>query len=156
MKIGVLCSLMMISLLSCSTQEICDTDNQSELVARFKTIREDNPRDTTLNGVTIYGIRPGKVDSLLYGAETAARIVLPLDPNQRFSTFVLDYDSRQDTLTINHNTEYYLISYTCGFAAMFTLADPEHTGHIIKGVEIINGVIDAEMQQNEEHIWIYF
>jgi hypothetical protein len=96
------------------------------------------------------------VDSLLYGAETAARIVLPLDPNQLFSTFVLDYDGRQDTLTINHKTEYYLISYTCGFAAMFTLADPVHTRHNIKGVEIINGIVDAEMEQNEEHIWIYF
>jgi hypothetical protein len=61
-----------------------------------------------------------------------------------------------DTLSIQHDTEYYLISYTCGLAALFTLENIEHTGKVILGTEVINSVIDAEMEQNEEHLWLYF
>lgn len=156
MKYGLLLFLVLIWITACATQEICDNDNQSELVARFKTAEELGTVDTTLSAVTVYGIRPGKPDSLIYSTVNTARLVLPLNPNATFTTFVIDAGGTSDTLTINHRTEYYLISYTCGFAALFTVENLEHTSRLIRETKIIQTVIDAALEQNEEHIWLYF
>lgn len=147
---------VLIVLFSCASQEICDGDNQSEMVARFKLEKDGSASDTTLTGVSVHGIRPGLSDSLLYDSVPAAKIILPLDPNHTFSTFVISADTLQDTLTIHHRTEYYLISYTCGFAALFTLEKIDVSGSLINRAEIIDPVIDADLVQNEEHIWLYF
>jgi hypothetical protein len=156
MRKGLFALFLMVSVISCTTREICDESNQSELVARFKVDHGEMVSDTVLTGVSAYGIRTGEVFTLLYDSVNASRIVLPLDPSQVSSTFVIDFSGRSDTLTIHHNTEYYLISYNCGFAAMFTLEDIESTRHVIRGDEIIKEVIDAELEQNEEHIWLFF
>jgi hypothetical protein len=148
--------IVMSSLFSCASQEICDGNNQSELVARFKREVGGSAADTILVGISVHGIRPGKTDSLLYEDISASRIVLPLDPNQPFSTFVIGIDTLQDTLAIHYQTEYYLISYTCGFAALFTLEEIGYSGSLIDRVEVIEPLIDADLVQNEEHIWIYF
>ncbi len=150
-----LLALLMV-LFSCASQEICDGDNQSEMVARFKKETDGTAKDTTLTGISVYGVRPGLIDSLLYDSVTAAKIVLPLDPNHTYSTFVISVDTLQDTLTIHHQTEYYLISYTCGFAALFTLERTGISGSLINRSEIIDPVVDANLVQNEEHIWLYF
>ena len=156
MKKGLFAIFLMVLVISCTTRDICDENNQSELVARFKVDLGETASDTVLTGVSVYGVRGGEVFSLLYDSVTASRIVLPLDPSQASSTFIIDFSGRNDTLTIHHNTEYYLISYTCGFAAMFTLEEIERTGNVIRGDEIIKAVIDAELEQNEEHIWLFF
>lgn len=156
MKNGLLLLLILALITACATQEICDNDNQSELVARFKTTGELGTTDTILSHVSVYGIRPDRPDSMIVSDNELSRLVLPLNPNASFSTFVLDVNGASDTLRINHYTEYYLISYTCGFAALFTLENLEHTSGLIRDTEIIQPVVDAELELNEEHIWIYF
>jgi len=156
MRKGLFVFFLIASLISCTSREICDENNQSELVARFKVDLGETASDTVLTGVSVHGIRSGEVFSLLYDSVSASRLVLPLDPGQTSSTFILDFSNRRDTLTIHHNTEYYLISYTCGFATLFTLESIERTGNVIRGDRIIKAVIDAELEQNEEHIWLYF
>ncbi|MGW8315705.1 MAG: DUF6452 family protein [Bacteroidales bacterium] len=156
MKYGLLLLLILALITACATQEICGSDNQSEMVARFKTTGDLGTTDTILSQVTVYGIRPDKPDSLIVSDDDISRLVVPLNPNASFSTFVLEVNGQSDTLRINHRTEYYLISYTCGFAALFTLENLEHTSGLIKETEIIQPVVDAELEQNEEHIWIYF
>lgn len=156
MKNGLLLFLVLTWITACATQEICDNDNQSELVARFKTAGELGTTDTLLAAVTVYGIRQDKPDSLIYNTLNTNRLILPLNPNATFSTFVIDASGTSDTLTINHQTEYYLISYTCGFAALFTVESLEHTTRMIRETRIIQSVIDASLEQNEEHIWLYF
>jgi hypothetical protein len=155
MKNGLLLFLVLAWISACATQDICDNDNQSELVARFKTTGDLGTSDTTLSPVTVYGLRPGKPDSLIYGEVTTSRLVLPLNPNATHSTYIIEVDGAPDTLRINHKTEYYLISYTCGFAALFTVEKVEHSSQMIRDTEIIQPVIDAELEQNEEHIWIF-
>lgn len=156
MKNGLLLFLALALITACTTQEICNNDNQSELAARFKTEGELGTVDTALAAVSVHGIRPGRPDSLIYDRKDLSKMVLPLNPNGDYSTFVIDVDGRFDTLRINHRTEYYLISYTCGFAALFTLETLEHTSRMIRDTRIIQTEIDAELEQNEEHIWIYF
>ena len=156
MKVWVLPSLLLMMLISCTTQDICNGDNDSDLVARFKVAGSVPVADTIMPGVTLFGIREGQSDSLLYDSITLSRIVLPLDPHNDHSRFVLSINDQSDTIRINHTTETYLLSYTCGFATLFTVQGIDHTERMVNDIEIINAVIDAELEQNEEHLWIYF
>lgn len=148
--------VLLLALFSCTTQDICDDDNQSILVARFKHVVAGEVTDTIVPGITIYGIREHRNDSLLYDSVSAARITLPLDPGNPTSRFVLTAGEQRDTLLIHHASEAYLISYNCGFAALFTVDSLDYGGGIITDVEIISAAVDGEMETNEEHIWIYF
>lgn len=147
--------LLLIS--SCATQDICDDDSQSYLVAGFKTLdTEDEVTDTTMAGLSVYGIREGKTDSLLYDSVSVSELELPLDPNNEFSYFVLGNGISHDTLQLTYDSEVYLISYSCGFAVRFTLDQFTSTGSWISDMELISGDIDAELESNETHLWIYF
>lgn len=146
----------LLLLLSCTTQDICDDEDHSELVARFKTRVDDVVADTILSDVTIFGVREGKPDSLLVVSQSLSRVVLPLDANKAYTRFVFRIKDQSDTIRINHTTEFYLISYTCGFAPLFTIQSLSGSTGLIGSLEIRNAVIDAELEQNEEHLWIYF
>lgn len=149
-----LCCLL--GLLSCTTQDFCDDEDHSELVARFKTIVADAVTDTIVSGVTLYGVREGQPDSLLYISVPVSRVILPLDLHHGYTQYVLRINDQSDTIRINHTTEFYLISYTCGFAPLFTIESLSNSGGLIGNMEVRNAVIDAELEQNEEHLWIYF
>jgi len=143
-------------LLSCSTQEICEDGTESELVARFKISGSTPVADSVLSGVTLFGIREGRPDSLIYDSSNISRAVLPLDPHNNHSRFIIIANDQTDTIRIEHNTETYLISYTCGFAALFTILSVDPTRHMIIDSEIVNTLVDAELEENEEHLWLYF
>ena len=82
--------------------------------------------------------------------------MLPLDPNHEQSRFVLNINEQNDTLIIEHRNEVYMISYACGFATLFNIENIEYTSLMIKDIEIIEHMVDAALEQNEEHIWIYY
>ncbi len=153
-QLGLLILLLFIA--SCATQDICDDDSQSYLVARFKTLEDGSITDTIMDAMSIYGIREGKADSLLYDSLSMSVMTLPLDPNNESSMFVLSNEVRQDTLLLSYTSEAYLISYSCGFAARFTLEQFTNSGSWVSDMQMIEGVIDAELETNEEHLWIYF
>jgi hypothetical protein len=148
--------LLLSAMLSCGTLDLCDDDNESILVARFKSLETGEATDTTLQGCSVFGIRNGLSDSLLYDSIGTARLELPLDPGQPTSRFVISNGDKTDTLSIHHKSEAYLISYNCGFAMVFTLDSLDFKRSLINSVEIISASIDAELETNEEHLWIYF
>ncbi len=156
MRIGLLLFLPLLLLFSCISQEICDDIIQSDAVVRFKIIDSDPIADTLISGLSVFGIRNGLSDSLLYDSTTTSMILLPLDPHHDNSRFVFQVNGKSDTLNILHNNESYLISYSCGFAKIFTLESVNHSNWMLLDNEIINSLIDAELEQNEEHLWIYF
>ncbi len=156
MKIRSITLFFLLLLYSCTTQDICDETTQSELVALFKTMEEGVVIDTTISGVTLYGIREGRPDSLLADSFTLSTILMPLDSHHDFSRFVLNIDKQTDTLRIYHTTEFYMMSYTCGFATLFTVDNIDYSNTMIDSIEIVNAVVDAELEQDEEHLWIYF
>ena len=158
MKSRLLLFSVVFTMVSCLTQEVCDDNSQSELVARFKTEVSETVSDTIISGVSIYGIREGKPDSLLYDSSEVSRIVLPLDPHHTYSRFVMNINEISDTLTLVHNTGFYLMSYNCGYGAIFTL-DPDsidHGGHLFYEIIIKDAVIDTDTEPDEEHLWLYF
>lgn len=150
--------LLFVLTISCSPQEICDDDPQSELVVRFKHLVNESVRDTIFPGVTVYGIREGRPDSLLYNLSETSRLVLPLDPHHSFSDFVMSINEVSDTIHIGHLTGFYLMSYTCGYGAIFTLdADSIlHGNTLFYDLELISATVDAYFEQDEEHLWLYF
>jgi hypothetical protein len=148
--------LFFITLAACSPQDICDDDSQSILVARFRTLVGGKITDTIVPGISIYGIREGKSDSLLYNSVAVGRVELPLDPSSDQSGFVISTAEKTDTLILVHSSEAYLISYKCGFASRFTLEEFTSTGGMILDIELIEATVDAELESNEEHLWIYF
>ena len=158
MTIRLLLFSVLFAMVSCLTQEVCDDNSQSELVARFKTEVSESVSDTIISGVSIYGIREGKPDSLLYNASETSRVALPLDPHHTYSRFVMKIDEISDTLTLVHSTGFYLVSYTCGYGAIHTLNPDsiEHGRKLFYDIKIIDAVIDAATQQDEEHLWLYF
>ena len=149
--------ILVLSLLvaSCVTVEVCEEEYASYLVARFKTVKEGVAADTTVNALSLYGIREGKNDSLLYNGLPASGFLVPLDPNQGLSSFVLQIDTLTDTLHVYYEHEVYLISYTCGFASLFTLEQLDTGSGVIQKDTILNDLIDAQYDENEAHIWLY-
>jgi hypothetical protein len=156
MKSRILLFIIFILAMGCTSVEVCDDDYDSELVARFKTRHEGAPADTTVSALTLYGIREGLSDSLLYDSVSASGFLVALDPHHYFSSFVLQINGQADTLVISYDLETYMISYTCGFANLFTIDDNiEWSSDVIKSDTILNDMIDAEYEENEEHIWLY-
>ena len=156
MKSRILLFIIFYLATGCITVEVCDENYDSELVARFKTRHEGAPADTTVSALTLYGIREGLSDSLLYDSISTSGFVVPLDPHHDFSSFVLQINGQADTLVISYDQEVYMISYTCGFANLFTINDNiELSSGVIKSDTILNDMIDAEYEENEEHVWFY-
>jgi len=148
--------VILLLLISCSVQEICDDDYQPEVILRLKTVEESIVRDSIVAGVTFYGVREGKPDSLIYDSASLSRVSLPLDPGHSHSAFIMEWNQQKDTIQINHLNESYLISYTCGFSSVFTIENVHFSGNRIVNADIIQAEVISEEETNEEHIWIYF
>ena len=148
--------LLLLALSSCNTLNICDDDSQSYLACRFRTLEDGEIRDTTLEGLSIYGIREGSRFGLLYDSASPNKVWLPLDPLQGKTDFVFSAAGKTDTLRIIHQSEAYLISYDCGFAARFVLKNFQWGERLIKDVALQTADVDAERLLDEAHVWIYF
>ena len=151
-----LVGLSLFLLLSCAPNETCDDDSQSYMLARFRTLFDGEIRDTTLAEFTVYGIRPGQEDSLIYNAASLGAMEVPLNPNMGRSHFVISAGDVADTLVVEHRSEAYLISVDCGFASRFTLSSLEAGGALIKDLDLRENQVDAESLVEDAHIWIYF
>ena len=157
MKVPLLFLGLILLACSCTTQELCEEDSISELVASFKTETAGIVSDTTISALTVYGIREGQPIWLLYDSVSYSEILLPLDPHHAYSRFVFQTGEQTDTLTLNHNSEIYLISYSCGFGNQFTL-DPDiqyGEGMFVKDT-IINPIVNTILEEADTHIWLYF
>jgi hypothetical protein len=156
MKTRLLFLVLILLALSCTTEEACEEDTISELVAVCKTEKEGAVVDTALPDLSIYGIREGQPTWLLYDSVTRSEILLPLDPHHDYSRFVFQAGEHTDTLILHHRTEIYLISYSCGFGNLFTLGDIQYeAGWIVKD-SIIHPVVNTSLEEIDSHIWLYF
>jgi hypothetical protein len=156
MSCRILLFVLLLFAVSCISVEICDDSYDSVVNVKFKSVHEGVTADSTIASLTLYGIREGLPDSLIYDAKPASGFTAPLDPGHNPTSFVMQVNGQTDTILIYHQQEIYLISYTCGFANRFTLEHLESRIGIISGDSILKETVDAEYDSNEEHIWIYF
>ena len=155
MKYRILLFFLSLLAVSCVTVEVCDESNESDMVVRFKTLQDGVAVDSTLESLTLYGIKEGENDTL-YNALPTSGFLVPLDPHNDISRYVVQINDQSDTLTVSYSHESYMISYTCGFASLFTIDDNiEWSSDVFKSDTILNDMIDAEYEENEEHIWFY-
>lgn len=150
--------IFIISILvtSCISVEICDDDDNSIIVARFMTMIDEVPADSTVSSMSLYGIREGRPDSLLYNNQlNTNHFEAPLDPHHDFTHFVVQVDTLTDTLELMHTQELYMISYDCGFGNLFTLESIEISSGLIKSAEIKDNTVDAETKEDDVHIWLF-
>ena len=153
----ILIFIISILITSCISVEICDDDNNSVMVAKFMTLKDELPADSTVASLSLYGIREGRPDSLLYNNQlNTNNFQVPLDLHHNFTRFVLQINEQTDTLELMHTKEVYMISYDCGFGNLFTLDDNIGIrSGVIKSAEIKNEKVDAETEQDDVHIWLF-
>ncbi len=149
--------ILMLLAFSCTSEELCEEDSISELVASFKTETDGIVSDTTISNLRIHGIRADQPTWFLYDSIEASEIHLPLDPHHDHSSFVFIANGMSDTLSIPHSSEDYLISYSCGFGKLFTLnPDTSSIGGMIQRISLINPIVNTSLEEEETHIWLYF
>jgi len=155
MRSRVIIFIISIFITSCISVEICDDDNNSTLVANFMTMKDEVPADSTVASLSVYGIREGQPDSLLYNQVPTNTFEVPLDPHHDFTRFVVQVDTLRDTLELMHTQELYMISYDCGFGNLFTLENIGISSGVIKSAEMKDETVDAETQEDDVHIWLF-
>lgn len=155
MRSRILFFIISIIAASCVTVEVCDDDSDSRLVTKFMTMKDENPADSAVTDLSIYGIREGKSDSLISTSASTSSFEVPLNPHQDFSSYLLQIGDQFDTLVVTHHQEIYMISYTCGFGNLFTLENVENSNGMIKSYTIVEDMVDAANEEDEEHIWLY-
>jgi len=156
MRSRILFVIISILVTGCISVEICDDDNNSVMVAKFMTMQDELPADSTVASLSVYGIREGRPDSLLYNNQPSVNAFeLPLDPHHDYSRFVLQVDTLIDTLELMHTQELYLISYDCGFGNVFTLDNIGFGNGLIKSAEIKDETVDALTEEDDVHIWLF-
>ena len=153
MKSRILLFFLFILATSCISVEICDDEYESVMVAKFMTMKDGTPADSTVSSLSLFGIREGQSDTLLYTATNVFEA--PLDPNHDFTHFVLLLDGQSDTLELNHHQEIYMVSYDCGFGNLFTLDSIAYHSGMIKSHEIKNELVDAQTEADDVHIWLF-
>jgi hypothetical protein len=152
----ILIFIISILITSCISVEICDDDNNSVMVAKFMTMKDELPADSTVASLSLYGIREGRPDSLLYNNQlNTNNFQVPLDLHHDFTRFVLQINEQTDTLELMHTQDLYMISYDCGFGNLFTIENPEISSGVIKSAEIKNEKVDAETKEDDVHIWLF-
>jgi len=153
MNSRILLFILFILATSCISVEICDDEYESVMVAKFMTLKDGTPADSTVSSLSLYGIREGQSDTLLYTATNVFEV--PLDPHHDFTHFVLLLDEQSDTLELNHHQEIYMISYDCGFGNLFTIESIAYHSGMIKSHEIKNDLVDAKTEEDDVHIWLF-
>lgn len=155
MKSRILICIITIFASSCVTVEVCDDNSDSLMVTKFMTLEDDIPADSTVTDLSVYGIREGKTDSLIFTSTSTSSFEVPLNPHQEISSYLLQIGDQTDTMVVTHHQEIYMISYTCGFGNLFTLENVENSNGMIKSYTIEKDMVDAANEVDEEHIWLY-
>ena len=157
MKASLLFLGLILLAYSCISEELCEEDSISELVASFKTESGGVVSDTTISTkLSVYGIREGQDIWFLYDSVQDSEIFLPLDPHHDFSRFVFQTAEQIDTLTLTHSSQEYMISYSCGFGMQFTLEGIQYEEGMFVNDTIINPLINTSLEEGDTHIWLYF
>jgi len=151
---AVLGALLLALLLSACEESACDTSTRTAVQLKFYTRTTDSiPKDTVINRDLegIYGI--GREDSVLFEGATATFVTLPLPLEGDSCQFVLEFPTRQDTLTLRFDRQLRYVSRGCGFVTWFTIKEAVSTRNEIRNVVIKEPSVTTS---NAENIKLYF
>lgn len=129
---------------ACGDEATC-VDRETSLV-KIDFVDEDGlAKDIILNSLSSEGSNDGFPE---YQDDTLSRLVLPLNPGSRTSTFILTQPTRTDTIGLSYDVVAQLISPECGLDAAFSNLDTTHIS--FEKVVIISGIINEQIPTNIE------
>lgn len=137
---GVLLSLLALlmgTLVCCEDYKDCNSPVATSLGIHFYRQNPDLEQDTTLPGLTLYGI--GRADSLLADTLATSSVFVPLREDADTTAFFLKPDSSRqtgDTLTLAYTRSLQFISSGCGFATNYQLDTVYSTKHFIDSLAV--------------------
>lgn len=140
------CPALLTGLLSCTSDEIC-LSNQHALQAGLYSARSERQKDTTLISASVYGVGEG-MDSI-YKDEAVSKLFLPLSFDSDTTAFVIDEGVLRDTIWFRHTKELIYISRNCGFTYDFTIDSIWYTTVLVDSVAVDKpGVKYSENAEN--------
>ena len=146
------CLALLTGLLSCTSDEIC-LSNQHALQAGLYSARSERQKDTTLISASVYGVGEG-MDSI-YKDEAVSKLFLPLSFDSDTTAFVIDEGVLRDTIWFRHTKELIYISRNCGFTYDFTIDSIWYTTVLVDSVAVDKpGVKYSENAENVK-IFVY-
>ncbi len=146
------CPVILIGLLSCTSDEIC-LSNQHALQAGLYSARSEREKDTTLISASVYGVGEG-LDSI-YKEEAISKLFFPLSFNSDTTAFIIDEGILRDTIWFRHTKELIYISRDCGFTYDFRIDSIWYTTVLVDSVAVDNpGVKYSENVENVK-IFVY-
>ena len=154
---GQLLIITVIVLGGCDQSNLC-ISGQSSIQAGLYSPSEPEGRDTTLTGITLWGLNN---DSILADSTRVNKLFLPADLNSDSCTFVMREDklvgetviSYSDTLLFVYSRDLNYISGDCGFSYDIELDTVIHTNNIIDSVIIDNASV--LYNENFENVKIF-
>src|SRR5690606_41786385 len=104
------CPALLTGLLSCTSDEIC-LSNQHALQAGLYSARSERQKDTTLISASVYGVGEGK-DSI-YIDEAVSELFLPLSFVSDTTVLVIDEGVLSDPIMFRLNKQLIYITTIC-------------------------------------------
>lgn len=141
-----------ILLISCEKDDICieGSDNTKKITIGFLDNETKNPK-----GISLESVRGIDNDSIL--EELAGNTIkLPLKVNKNKTTFIMKFNSIEDTLEINHFSIHKYLNRSCGFISNFLIkssTEISKNSGWIKEVSIEN---DSIFNEEKTNIYIHF
>ena len=120
MRNGAVCRMailgVILGVMACAPDEICFTDNSTEVRIDFKRIvYPDTDSAFTENDTIVFlQITALNTDSIFVQLDTLSTVVLPLNTGMDETTFLFDTDQESYNLTLNYQRAQRLISAECG------------------------------------------
>lgn len=146
-------SLLLLGLVSCQTDEVCEEAASNPLRMGFylPVIENGSLQAYTIDSLTVYG--SGRPDSLIYNNTKNVRTIeVPVDPTSGRTGFVLIFpDNVIDTLWVDCTHHLTFISAECGFRMRPEIMQVVHTTNRISTFQISQNQVT---QSFEEHIKI--
>ena len=141
-----------VILISCEKDDICieGSDNTKKITIGFLDNETKNPK-----GISLESVRGIDNDSILEGL-AGNTIKLPLRVNKNKTTFIMKFNSIEDTLEIDHFSIHIYLNRSCGFISNFLIkssTEISKNSGWIKEVSIEN---DSIFNEEKTNIYIHF
>lgn len=151
MKKGIVLGLIVIlAILSCEKDDICIESTTPNLILRFYDAADDITIKQA-NNVYVWMIDNDTLNS--YMNVSTDSIAIPLDPNHDNSTYIIQQNEVNDTITLNYSRNDIFVSRSCGYKTTYErLNFQDITDNWIQRITIENQTIENEAAA---HIHIY-
>lgn len=151
MRIRIVFSLcFFFTIFACEKDDICIESTTSKLVIKlYDKSSEDTPKSA--NGVYVWLVANDTLEA--YKNVAIDSIAVSLDPNMDVSSYVIQQNSMNDTITFNYSRNDVFVSRSCGYRVNYEMLNIQNnTNNWIDHITVENQTVENE---KAAHIHIY-